>query len=575
VLRTLGATSVQVFAIYLMLAVAMGLLGSLLGALAGVGLQQAMPLVLHAFIPANVRIVPSLRAIASGAALGVWTAAVFALLPLAGIRAVSPLATLRRNTDPPRMRWDALRIAAVAALIVSVVALAAVAAGSLERGAWFAGAIGGTIAVLWLASLALMAAARRWIPVTLPYLFRQGLANLHRPANQTLTVVLALGFGTFLLGTVFSVQRNLLEVVQVDRPGRSRANLVLFDVQTGQRALVDSVLRAESVAADSFTPMVPMRIRELKGQAVSTLESSSDTLTADAETDRNSGASGAGPSLWALRREYRSTWRATLNPADHLVAGRWFVPSTAASGRTAADPAPISMESGLAAELGVTVGDAITWDVQGVPVYSRVMSLRDVDWARFELNFFVVFAPGALESAPQTWATMAHAPNDTVRGRVQREVAERAANVTAIDLAEVQAALETVISHIATAIRFMALFSLFTGAVVLVGAIATSRWQRVREGTLLRTLGATRAQVLIILIVEYIALGFAAAFVASLLAVAAGWSLAHWEFKTPFVAPWLQLGLLALVLVALTVTAGLWGSVEVLKRPPLEVLRND
>jgi putative ABC transport system permease protein len=159
------------------------------------------------------------------------------------------------------------------------------------------------------------------------------------------------------------------------------------------------------------------------------------------------------------------------------------------------------------------------------------------------------------------------------RGRIQRVLAERAANVATVDLGEVQRALESVIGKVVAAIRFMAIFSLATGAVVLVGAIATSRWQRIREGTLLRTLGATRGQVLRILTVEYAALGIAAALVATTLAGTAGWALSRWVFESSFALPALPMLALALALATLTTVVGLWSSIDVLKRPPLEVLR--
>jgi putative ABC transport system permease protein len=233
----------------------------------------------------------------------------------------------------------------------------------------------------------------------------------------------------------------------------------------------------------------------------------------------------------------------------------------------------ISVEAGLAGELVVGVGDTLVWNIQGILVYSVIASLREVNWARFEPNFFVVFAPGALEDAPQSWVTMIRVTDPAARGRIQRTLAERAPNVTSVDLGEVQRAIESVVSRVVMAIRFMALFSLATGAIVLIGAVATSRWQRVREGTLLRTLGATKRQVLVILSVEYAALGIAAAVVAAGLAGAAGWALARWVFDASFVLPVLPMLGLAAGLVVLTTVVGLWSSLEVLERPPLEVLR--
>jgi len=215
----------------------------------------------------------------------------------------------------------------------------------------------------------------------------------------------------------------------------------------------------------------------------------------------------------------------------------------------------------------------VTWDVQGATIHSRITSLRQVSWARFEPNFFVVFAPGAIDKAPQSSVTMVRAQDATARGKVQRILAEQAPNVTSVDLGEIAKSVQALVDRIVLAIRFMALFSLATGAVVLVGAIATSRWQRVREGTLLRTLGATRAQVLLILCVEYAALGLGAALVASGLAGAAGWAIAKWYFDARFVLPIVPVLLLAIGLVMLTTAVGLLNSLEVLRRPPLEVLR--
>ena len=578
-LRCLGATSWQVFAIHLLQALAMGLLGSVLGALLGVGLQQLMPMVLRDFIPVDVRVHPSARAILIGIGLGVWTAGVFSLLPLLNVRAISPLATLRRDVTPTRGRRDPLRLLAVALLAASIVGLAAVQVGSLKQGAWFAAAIGVALLVLWLASVGLIRGTRRWTPSRWPYLWRQGLANQHRPANQTVTVLLALGFGAFLLTTLFTAQHNLLRELRIDDVGGVRPNLFLFDIQSDQRALVDSTVRSIThTAPGAFTPIVPMRLLEVKGRPVRLILARGDTLrrdssTAEAASSRRGGSPRGEGSLWAFRREYRSTYRSTISTAEKVTKGTWFGSGPWGSGRRASDPVPISMESSLADEISVTVGDPITWDLQGVPVYSRVTSIRDVNWARFEPNFFVVFAPGALEQAPQTWVTLARVADATARGQVQRRLAEHATNVTSVDLGDVQRALETVVDRIVLAIRFMALFSLVTGTIVLIGAIATSRWQRVREGTLLRTLGATRRQVLQILMVEYAALGLGAALVATGLAAAAGWALSRFVFQASFSLPWASMALLATGLVALTTAVGLWNSLDVLKRPPNEVLR--
>lgn len=572
VLRCLGATSRQIVIAYLLQALFLGFVGAVLGAVLGVGIQQVMPTLFRDLLPVDVQLFVSMRAIGLGIALGCWTAMIFALLPLLAIRDVPPLATLRPSagrTDPHR---DPARLGAAFLLITSVVALAVIQVGAFRQGAWFALAGGLALGVLWLAARFTMHVARHAAPRRAPYLVRQGLANLHRPANQTVTVVLSLGFGAFLLTTLFTAQANLLRDFRIGGEGQE-ANMVFIDVQPDQIRILDDALRAEGIAPISTTPIVSMRLAEVDGVAVSTILAEGGGTAAPSGKATDSSAERGG--LWAFRREYRSTYRDSLGPSEKVVAGRWFDGTETGTGQTPEDPAPISVEQDLAGELGIGLGSRLTWDIQGVRVHAVVQSLRTVNWARFEPNFFVIFTGRALAGAPQTSVTLASIPDPGARGRVQRRLAERAANVTSVDLGELQQALEAVVTRVVGAIRFMAIFSLLTGVIVLTGAIATSRWQRIREGTLLRTLGATRRQVLAILSVEYVALGLAAAVVATGLATVAGWALARWIFQTGFVFPWAPNLALAGGLVCLTLVVGLHGSLDVLRRPPLEVLRND
>jgi putative ABC transport system permease protein len=558
VLRCLGATGGRVFAIYGVEAAAMGLAGSLLGAAVGVVLQALIPGVLAGLLPVDIQITTSWRAVALGVGMGLWVALVFALLPLLSVRLVPPLAALRRPFDSEPAPRDAWRWVAGLALAGSVVALAAFQVGDWRQGAIFSGAIGVALLLLWLASSALIDGARRFLPPRWPYLWRQGLSNLHRPANQTATVVLAIGFGAFLLGTLLLVQFNLLRQLQTTG-GPLRPNLVLFDIQPDQLPAVKNALAESRLPAVGPVPIVPMRIASVRGRPV-------NRILGDTSVTGGDGPSGA----WAFRREYRSTYRDTLVASERLVGGRWWAGDWAPG-----QAVPISMELEVSRELGVGVGDTLVWDVQGVELPSVVASLREVEWARFEPNFFVVFQPGALEAAPQTLVTLTRIENPEARGVFQRRLAERLPNVTTLDLTVLQETLERLLGRIVLAIRFMALFTLATGAVVLVGALATSRWQRIREGALLRTLGATQAQLFRIVLAEYLALGLMAATVAAGLASVAAWALARWVFEGRFSLPAAPLAALTLGVVTLTVLVGLLNSREVIRRTPLEVLRTE
>ncbi len=594
VLRCLGASARTVLSVYLVQAAVVGLLGSLAGAVLGAGVQLVLPRVLGDFLPVDVAYRLSWRALLSGLGLGLWVALAFSLLPLLAVRRVSPLAVLRRpyEEDAATPAREPAQLLAVLALVATVLALAVLQAGRALPGLAFAGGIGAALLALWLTALASTRgvrrilvdppsypsdtsecvgvdsrstgsaafrciAPRRWRRPRLPYLWRQGLANLYRPANQTRMVVLALGFGCFLLSTLLLVQHNLLRDLRVDE-GTVRPNVIFFDIQPDQRADVLARLRAEGFPAGPAVPIVPMRIQSVKGKPV-------EHVLGEA------GTAEASRGRWAFRREYRSSHRDTPAPSERIVAGRFWRAGEWRERRDAA--VPVSIEEGVARELGVTLGDEIVWDVQGVPLASKVAALRAVDWARFEPNFFIIFPEGPLDEAPQTFVALSRIDDPGRRARFQRAVVEAYPNVSTLDLVQVQQAVEEILGRVALAIRFMALFSLAAGAVVLVGAVAASRYQRVREAVLLRTLGATRGQLLRILLAEYASLGVLAAATAILLSAAAAWALVRFGFDAAFALPVPALLALAGVVVALTVVVGLLGSAEVLRRPPLEVLR--
>ena len=566
VLRCLGATQATVFSIYLLQAGAMGLLGAGLGVVLGVIVQWQLPRLLSDFLPIAVPTGLDYASIAAGLGIGVWVAVVFALLPLLSIRDASPLAALRKEFEPPGPARGE-RFTAYLAIAGSVLALSLWQAPRLQSGIGFALGVGATTLILWMGATVLIRAVRRFFPRRARYVVRQGVANLYRPHNQTTAVTLAVGFGIFLIATLYVVQRNLLDRLRLDtRP--DRPNLVMFDIQKDQIAGVRSLLRDHGVALLQETPIVTARIAAINGQTVQQLTSAPD---------------GYRRARWALRREYRNTYRDTLVASEQLVAGAWWhvsgraegaAPATSASSASSASSAAISVEQDLARELDVSVGDRITWDIQGVPLETRITSVRRVSWARFEPNFFVVFQPGALESAPQTYVVLTRIGDRTLRAVAQRDLVQRYPNVAALDLTLVQQTLDSVLGSVSLAIRFMALFSIVSGLLVLVGSIATTRFQRMRESVLLKTLGASRRQIIGITLTEYSTLGALAGVTGVALAGAAGWALMRFFFDVPFRLPALQLGGLAVAAGLITTLVGLANSRPVLDQTPLAAIRD-
>ncbi|MDB4949796.1 MAG: putative rane protein [Gemmatimonadetes bacterium] len=584
-LRCLGATSAQVLAVYLAQAGAMGLAGATLGAAAGAAVQWVLPRLLADLLPVQVVSAVDGRAVLTGIGVGVWVALAFALLPLLATRRVSPLEALRRRLDAaplPAVR-DAWSWGARLLLAASVVLLVTVQLGNARQGAAVAAGIGATLAALWAVAWLVSALLRRARTGVLPYPARQGLANLHRPGSLTRTVVLALGFGVFLLATLYLLQDNLLRPLRPVESG-TRANLVLFDVQPDQEAGIRALLATEGVRVLDRVPIVPMRVASINGRTVSQIAppDSEENRRRGEDAGRGGASRGGGgrrsPEGWALRREYRSTFRDTLVRSEKMVQGRFWrarasTASTASAGK--APPNEVSLEKSIADELNVHLGDAIVWDVQGVRIPTRVTSVREVDWRRLEPNFFAVFPTRVLAGAPATWVELGHAPAESTRVRAQRDVVARYSNVSVIDLTQVQAALDQVLGRVALVIRFLAAFSVATGFVVLLGAVLTSRLQRLRESVLLRTLGATRGQVAAILLSEYLALGLAAAVAGIALSVGAGWALCRWIFEMDFGVPVLPLLALAAATALLAGAVGVLGSREVFRHTPLEALREE
>ncbi len=562
VLRCLGATSRQVLALYIVQAGAMGLVGASAGAALGVAIQFLLPRVMGEFLPVDVIIQLEPRPLLLGLATGVWVSLVFALRPLLALRRVSPLQAIRRNADPASLpsEWkDPARLVVDALLVSSIVGIVLSRIESVRDGLAMTGGIIGVVLVLWVAATALIAVARRSTRPSWPFPLRQGIANLHRPANQTRAVTLALGFGAFLLSTVYLVQANLLGRVQTTADAAA-GNLLLFDVQDDQAAPLDSMLRARQHPIVQQTPIVTMRVDAINGVTVAKLQ-------ADTTVQR------AG---WALRREYRSTYRQEMQPSEKLLTGTWFTDSAARRTARAANPdLPyfVSLERSLAEQLSVKLGDTITWNVQGVPVVTVLTSTREVNWGRFEANFFAVFEPAALRRAPQQYVIVANVPPGEALAAMQRDVVRRYPNVSSLDLTLVKQTIGSIIDRVTLAIRFLGLFSLAMGVPVLFSAVAATRRARLREGVLLRTLGASRAQVARVLLAEYGALGALGALTGMLLSFGGAWAIARFVFDDPFdpaIGPTL---LIAVGMLLLTMTIGLLTSRDVYRETPMMAIR--
>ncbi len=600
VLRCLGATAWQSFAVYLVQGFALGLFGAVCGATLGLAVQFALPHLLQDMLPFDVAFTIAWPAVARGMFAGLVICLLFTLLPLLAVRKVSPLVALRSAFVERVGGIDPWRIAVVLFIAAAVVAFSIWQTNRLRDAAGFSGMLIGGFAVL--AGLAKLVAwsARKWFPRRLPYVVRQGVANLYRPNNRTVLLLVSLGLGTFLMLTLILARTTLLREIEISGGG-GRPNLLFFDVQDDQVEGLLETTAAQGAPVLVHAPIVTMKIASVKGRKVEELlgarerererrgPGSGAIFRADGKAGKSpevaeaAGADGRKDGEmegrregetripgWTLRREYRSTFRGQIEGSERLVSGTF-------EGRMPADASvvPISMEEGLFKQMGLKLGDEIEWDVQGVPMKSRITSVRAVEWRRLEPNFFVVFPEGVLEAAPKFHVAAMRTNDADHSARVQRAVVQRYPGVTAIDLTLVMQTVDGIFTKVAFVIQFMALFTVLTGVIVLAGAVLTGRFQRIRETVLLRTLGATQRQLVQIQLVEYLILGVLAAFVGCLLAVAGNALLAKFVFRITPSVPVLLLAAGGAGVCVVTVVTGFLSGRGITNHPPLEVLRQE
>ncbi|MEJ6643202.1 MAG: ABC transporter permease [Akkermansiaceae bacterium] len=544
ILRCLGCPGHLAFGIYFAQAMALGLLGALLGAGLGIAMQMGLLMALGDELPISVSPSPEWRIAVHTTAMGFAVCCAFALLPLMRIREISPAVTLRGGGSLNGGAWRTLPVYGLLGALLVMVAHANDP--SWKRALAMVGGLAVAFLVLVGVARGLMAVTRRVVGKRWPYLIRQGVSNLHRPGNQTLLFLLSMGLGTFLLVTILSAGKLLNDRLSIQQSEDS-PNLYLIDVQPDQIAGVEKILKTEGLPVLESTPMVTMRIQAIGGVDVSEVK---------------------GVPRWVGRREFRSTYRDTLNFTEELIAGELATERADPNGVV-----PLSLEEKIANDMKVAIGDEITMDVQGISIRTRVTSIRRVDWSRFNLNFFMVFPPGVLEDAPGFNVVTTRTPTPEASGELQREMAGKFANVTAIDLTQILEGVRDILGKISTVITILAGFTVLAGLPILIGTLLNGRDVRLKESVLLRTLGASAKQVRIILVIEYAALGILSALTGVLLAVAANASLAIFVFKA---SPWpdATLHLTAVgTVTAISVLGGLALSRGVCHHPPLEILR--
>ncbi|MFN0088482.1 MAG: ABC transporter permease [Blastocatellia bacterium] len=557
VLKCLGGRNSRVLGAYLAQVMVLGLVGSLMGLVFARIVAALLPRLFAGSLPFNVEFGLTLPAMLQGLAVGLLISLLFSLVPLLEIRRIKPILVLRGNelTGPGRRGWqfDWVRLLAGAAVGLGLLGVASWQAGSLRIGGIFLAGLTAMTLVLSLAATGLMKFLRglRHIP---SFTLRQGINSLYRPGNQTRIILLAVGLGIFFVVAVRSLQLNLRYEFNPDLD-TLRADMYLVDIQRDQRQGVEEIIAKYTGEKPRIVPTVRARISRINDNEINLNNRS-------AEQGR-----GDGPNRGMLGREYVITYRENLEESETVTEGKFW------SGPPGGEP-EISIEELLHEELKLGLGDRMTFDVLGQKVTGRVTSIRRVDWRNARTGFLVVFRPGPLDNAPTMYISAIKGPHDTApRAQVQRDLVDRFPNVSVIDVRDIIEAARGIIQNVSLAVSVVGGFVFFSGLLILIGSIAMTKFHRLYESAILKTLGARRKLIVATLVVEYGVLGLLSGLLGSVAAIALTWAISeyglqiHWRF-IPSVN---LLGIAsAFVLVTLVGVVSSW---DVMIKKPLGILR--
>lgn len=564
IMKSLGARSGQIIKIYLLQTLLLGLFGGLLGVALGVGVQLTFPYFLAKFINVDTELHVQFRTVITGLGTGILTTLLFTLPPLLDIRGVRPILILRRavedSEDPfvsaifRKLRKNIAQIIATALILVGLTAIATTLSDSATVGKYFSIGLIGVLAVLLAASAAVLAGLKFFLNRTrlnLPSSLRHGLANLYRPGNPSAALLAALGMGVMQIMTVFLVQQAVVKELNISS-APNLPNVFLVDITTSEIDGMKKLLASQPsvTTTPELLPVVTSRIIEINGM------------------EANKAKLQNFPKR--MLQSISLTWSSELPPGAKVVQGQWW---TAAQEKDSAKQPLVAIGEKTAERLGVKVGSSITFAAQDAHFTATVAALTKSDGQHTYSRAEFVLPPPALAGLPVVWYGGVHADPNRV-GELQRALYNAYPTVTVINVAQALETVRSVILQITYVIQFLAAFSIFAGIIILASSIAGTRYRRIREVVVLKTLGATRARIATVFSIEFAVLGLVAGVVGVFFANIIGRVLLK-QMTVVYHVQWLLTFGVLLGVSALTVATGWMASHRILGQKPLEVLREE
>ena len=559
IMKAMGARSGDILRIYVLQTLLLGCSGALLGVVLGVAVEWLLPTVLGSLLPIR----PPLRLpwlpVLGAFSTGILTTMLFALPPLLEVRNIRPSVVLRRlvetveegqrlRTFARRVRESWVQLVAVTVIVLALAVIASLLSDTWKGGSWFAGSLALSLLILLLLASGLLRVLRAALDRTrlaLPSTLRHGLANLYRPGNQSAAVLAALGVGVMLILSVFLMQRSIVSRMH-EAMASNTPNVFLIDIASDELDGVRKLVLAQPGAEKNFEalPILTGSLDSLEGTPVRQLDRKQYPIH--------------------LRRTLSFTWSDQPPTGTKVEQGTWWGKG---------DTHSVAVIDRIAKRLHLHVGSRIGFSSDGQRFNSTVSAIYKVDGQHISSRSEFIFAPAQLSSMPVVWYAAMHMQPRRI-AELQRILFAHYPTVTAINIADILDTIQSVVGQITIVIRFLAGFSILSGMVILASSVASTRFRRVREVVVLKTLGATRPRIAGVFSVEFVVLGLLAGLTGAVFANGLTRLLLHIA-DVPFVPDMVADTSGVLLTAFLAVVTGWVASFRILGQKPLEVLREE
>ncbi len=581
IFRNIGLGPKECFRIYLILALGLGLIGSILGMIPGTLLPLFLSKLanfqsINKMLPFTLEISFFWGSVVSGILSGISTTLLFVLIPIYKVRSISPIRILRKDTDDThllrslfsRPREAFTLIVSFILLFFLYIALAAYQVSSWKFALYFTILIIGSISVLYFISWLFM---RLLALVSLgfsSYRIRQGIANLYRPNNQTSLIIIALGACFLLIGTVFITESSFQNELGIKKSGNTPNNFIT-NMQPYQYKSVLKILKENNAKKILLSPMLTARISKINGKYIERDKIKSNSVK-QSRSDR------------ILNREHFISFRDTLLDSERIIKGSFwnekkkkdkiFPKKTEQPFQSFQE---LSVDNKWANEMRVGIGDTITFDVQGIPLQTKITSLRKIMWQAMQPNAMLLLPTEKAKDAPHLFIGSYRVESDSTRLQLQNHLLIEHPNLTIIDVTYIIKSVKEIMEEISVAIRFLSLLTLINGVIILVGTVFSSRFARLHEATLLKVLGATRKDIYRILVIEYCILAFLSCLSGWILLLCVNYFTVDSFLKTNPTIPYLYLLGLSFLVVLSNIIIAVFVSRNISKTSALSILREN